>query len=114
MRGLYFLILSLGIIGCSHGTTSIRTAPIDANVFIDDKLAGKTPLEVSLKKQNHRLRIEKDGYITINDYISIVKRDSTILALAFFPFYSIFADDFKYTFKSAYEFDLKTKQETKK
>lgn len=114
MRGLYFIILSLTLIGCSHGTTTIRTAPIDANVFIDDKLAGKTPLEVNLKKQNHRLRIEKDGYTPINDYICIVRRDSKILALALFPFYSIFADDFKYTFKSTYEFDLKTKQEIKK
>jgi|JI9StandDraft_1071089.scaffolds.fasta_scaffold500548_2 hypothetical protein len=114
MRGLYCVILFSLLIGCSHGNTTIKTLPTEANVFINDQNVGKTPLNLNLKKQTHRLRIEKEGYIIVNDYITVVKRNSILLGVLLFPMYWIFADDFKYTFQSEYSFDLKPKEEVKK
>ena len=55
------------------GTAIIKSTPAMANIHIDDKLVGKTPLEQDLIIGTHRVIVSKEGYqsqektITINE-----------------------------------------------
>jgi formylglycine-generating enzyme required for sulfatase activity len=48
----------------THGTIKINTTPTGANVFVDGKAAGKTPVELgNMAPGNKTIRVEKDGYV---------------------------------------------------
>ncbi|MBC7195258.1 MAG: serine/threonine protein kinase, partial [Caldisericia bacterium] len=47
-----------------EGKLSIKSEPSGADVFIDGKLIGKTPLIINLKIGNYKVEIKKDGYLT--------------------------------------------------
>ncbi len=103
----HFLFVCLVLLsGCASATTMIRSTPPEATVFIDGHHVGVTPLELSLTKQSHRIRIEKNGYKPLTDYISVVERDPGLLVVILFPIYWVFADDFKYTFRPVYQYNL--------
>ena len=49
--------------GATTGALSVDSRPAGANVFIDDKLAGSTPIVVSaIAAGSHAVRLERDGY----------------------------------------------------
>lgn len=66
---LPMISLMLILTGCAtiiHGSTqsiSINSKPSYANVWIDNKFVGNTPICVDLKrKRNHCIRLELEGY----------------------------------------------------
>ena len=79
---LCIIAISITIIGCGtimHGSTqevSISSNPTEADVFIDDKDMGKTPINLNLDREHktQNLRVELDGYLpyemTINRKVS--------------------------------------------
>ena len=110
-RSCFVILICFALLsGCASATTMIRSTPPNANVFIDGQPVGVTPLELSLAKQSHRVRLEKAGYRTATDYISVVERAPGLLMVLLFPVYWIFADDLKYTFKPVYQFELQASE----
>lgn len=106
------LLMCLGACSaCATATTVVRSTPAGVNVFIDGEAAGITPVKVRLKKESHRILLEKKGYTSVTDYLSIEEQDPGLLVLLLFPVYWVFADDFKYTFKPAYDFELRAVQD---
>lgn len=63
------LLMTLLVAGCAE-TVTINTYPADATVFIDDQYLGQSPIEFSAPahhvKGSYRLRLEKEGYETVN------------------------------------------------
>ncbi len=55
-----------------ESSLKIHSEPEDAEVFINNKLCGKTPLEVVLPPGEHNLLIRKDGYCEIKDSVNIM------------------------------------------
>ena len=109
MKNIFCVIVSFLLIlvgGCSTASVRIRSAPSDANIFIDGNLIGKTPQEITLDKRTHALRIEKDGFDTISTYLSPELRDDGFLAVILFPLYWVWADDVKYELKKDNYFTL--------
>jgi hypothetical protein len=41
----------------------INTAPSGANVWVDDQLVGRTPLEHQVEPGSHEIRVESEGYV---------------------------------------------------
>lgn len=59
----------MNIVACTS-TTVIRSYPIGAKIYMDNKLVGKTPYEHTDRKWflgKQRIRIEKKDYETISD-----------------------------------------------
>jgi serine/threonine protein kinase len=52
-------------------TVMIRTQPSNATVSIDDRGIGSSPLQTLLPHGKHEIRIEKEGYKTLSDSISV-------------------------------------------
>jgi serine/threonine protein kinase len=52
-------------------SVSINTNPSSANVFIDEKLIGKSPVITKLVFGNHRIKIERKNYKTLKEVINI-------------------------------------------
>lgn len=59
------------------GVLSIDTIPSRSDLFIEEKLYGKTPKSTTLLGGNYDLKIEKEGYHTWQKTISIVEGKST-------------------------------------
>lgn len=85
----------------------ILSEPAGARVYIEGQYVGTTPVTVTLKKQTHAFRLEKDGYESLSDYLSVVLRGAGELTARLLGAYWIFADDTKYTFKDSYSFRLR-------
>ena len=100
-------IIFVGLIsGCGTASVMLVSDPPNADVFIDEHLVGFTPVKLTLKKETHRIRLAKDGCSPVNDYISPIEKDPATLVCLMFPLWQLFADDFKYTFKETYYFQL--------
>ena len=68
----------------ADGTLALQTQPPDANVTIDQKFVGKTPLEVQLSADiEHEIRISKAGYekISRSVQVSTGKRKTLVVEL---------------------------------
>ena len=59
------------------GVLSIDTIPSRSDLFIEEKLYGKTPKSTTLLGGDYDLKIEKDGYHTWQKTISIIEGKST-------------------------------------
>lgn len=73
MRTMTFLLAVLVFLaGCAE-TVGIRTHPPDAKVYVEDKYIGNSPAELRAQAHNiqkvYRVRLEKDGYQTVDDVI---------------------------------------------
>ena len=56
----------------SNGALSVASNPVGAEVFIDGRFAGRTPLSVaSLAAGDHRVRIVKDGYLENSRLVNV-------------------------------------------
>lgn len=53
------------------GTLKLDSNPVEANVYIDDELMGKTPLLIPVARGNHSLTVKMDGYETYKSSITI-------------------------------------------
>jgi hypothetical protein len=50
--------------GAATGALDVQSEPAGANVFVDGKLAGRTPVQVAtLDPGDHRVRVVKDGFL---------------------------------------------------
>lgn len=59
--------------GCSE-STQIHTQPADAFVYVNGRMLGKAPVELSVRswsvrRHAYRLRVEKAGYLTKETYL---------------------------------------------
>jgi len=73
-------------------TLKISTTPEGADIYIDNKYIGKTPITIELEKGKHKIELKKDGYkpniqdITLNDdmFLNVVLTEdiSKYLAIA--------------------------------
>jgi len=52
-------------------TVLFRTQPSNAGISIDDQQIGSSPLQTSLPYGTHEIRIEKEGYRTLTDSLSV-------------------------------------------
>ena len=51
---------------------TVRTDPVDAKVYLNDKLIGRTPIARSdIDPGNYKLRLEKTGYSGYSDQITV-------------------------------------------
>jgi len=50
---------------------SIKTTPADAELFLDDKLAGRTPADLEKRSGTYRIQIRKPGYRSATDTIEL-------------------------------------------
>ena len=55
------------------GTLKINSNPPNADVYVDNKYVGKTPLTIELNKGTYTIKISKDGY---DDYITKITAKS--------------------------------------
>lgn len=55
----------------ARGKLSV-SSNLKADVFIDGKAVGRTPLDVDLPAVSHRVEIKKDGYRTVSQQVAIV------------------------------------------
>jgi PEGA domain len=91
-----------GLVACTANTTLVRSTPPNASVFIDGNLVGVTPLSLGqLKMETHKIHLEKEGYVPVDDYVSLEHRHDMIA----FPDYWVNSND-RYTFKPVYDFTL--------
>ena len=63
---------------------NIQTEPAGANVFVgqrDEPMVGQTPLSITLPSGSHRIWIELDGYLTLENEIQIQRGQPFELAL---------------------------------
>jgi hypothetical protein len=74
----FLAVAALGIGGYfllwprNHGISlALDTSPQGARVFLDDEALGTTPLERKIDPGAHRIKIEKEGYITKSETITI-------------------------------------------
>ncbi|NOQ95858.1 MAG: protein kinase [Desulfobacterales bacterium] len=50
---------------------TIKTTPADAELFLDDKLAGRTPVNLEKRSGTYKIQIRKPGYRTATDSIEL-------------------------------------------
>ena len=63
-----------------YGTLIVDGSPVDANIYIDDKKVGTTPLVANdLLIGTHKVRLEKDGYDKQEKSIKIAEGQESIL-----------------------------------
>jgi hypothetical protein len=105
----FYALLALAplFLGCSTGRLKIVSSPPGAQVFIDGRPAGTTPLSLRLKKETHRIRLEKEGFLPVEDHISPIHRNPMLLPLVMILWSGTELDDGKYTFKNCYAFELR-------
>ena len=60
----------------------IESEPSDANVFINGKYAGITPLELQLKEGTYTIKIKKDGYKEYTKKITLKAGDSKEISVS--------------------------------
>ncbi len=54
-----------GVINTGNESVKIITNPSGANIFLDNKLAGKTPFTITMcKDEDHTILLRKEGYET--------------------------------------------------
>ncbi len=63
----------LDALASGPATLVLTSEPSDADVFIDGELAGTTPLDRPVIPGKHILRIQKDGYITLEREVTFVE-----------------------------------------
>lgn len=61
----------------STGILTIDSVPSNSSLYIDDKLYGKTPKNISLDEGKYDIKIKKDGYYTWEKTVSIKEGSST-------------------------------------
>jgi hypothetical protein len=81
---------------------SIKTTPPDAELFLDDKLAGRTPVNLEKRSGTYRIQIRKPGYRTATDSIelkaneereyNLVKLEKIKLSIAVGPAADVYID----------------------
>jgi hypothetical protein len=63
-----------------NGTLSVRTIPDGANVYVDDKFLGITPIfDSKINMGNKIINISKEGFSTINHRMSVIENQQVIL-----------------------------------
>jgi hypothetical protein len=67
------LLVALALLsGCVQRTVIIESEPTDAEVFLDGKLVGNTPVTLDFTYYgNHQIRIVKEGYTTLIGTLSL-------------------------------------------
>ncbi|MBQ3246828.1 MAG: SEL1-like repeat protein, partial [Alistipes sp.] len=63
-----------------NGSFYISSDPIMADIFVDGKKMGQTPLMLDLVVGKHKLILQKEGYVTIEKEIEIVEGKSLELS----------------------------------
>jgi serine/threonine protein kinase len=81
---------------------TIQTTPADAELFLDDKLAGRTPVNLEKRSGTYRIQIRKPGYRTATDSIelkanegreyNLVKLEKIKLSIAVGPAADVYID----------------------
>ena len=80
--GVGYVLVDRRSDGPSSGTLRVETEPSEAEVFLDDRLEGATPVTIPhVAFGEHDLRIEKPGYAPVHETITVAVREQT-LALA--------------------------------
>lgn len=63
---VFFLFSVFFLNGCVHRRLTIKSDPPGADIYFDDKLVGKTPLEFDFMwYAKHRIRLEKKEFETL-------------------------------------------------
>jgi hypothetical protein len=58
--------------GAATGVLDVQSEPAGANVYVDGRLAGRTPLQVAtLEAGDHRVRLTKDGFLENARLVSV-------------------------------------------
>jgi hypothetical protein len=87
-NALCAVVLSSALVASGCGTViygrteniPISSDPLGARVTVDDQYAGTTPITVELsRKVDHKVKIEKDGYVVYETTTSTERNDSAIL-----------------------------------
>ncbi len=63
----------------TSGKLNIISTPINAHVWIDDKLQGQSPLELKLFPGNYTIRLSKPGYNEYQENIQILPNKASII-----------------------------------
>ncbi len=64
---------------------SVTTNPDGATVYVDGKARGATPVEIAVAPGEHRVRIEKDGYLENSRQVSVAAGEASPLRVALTP-----------------------------
>lgn len=85
MRLLLFAAAILGLIGCIDRKLFIRTEPPGADVFVNGKLIGTSPVELSTPwSGTYGIEIRKEGFATVSDRKEIISKVYEIFPFDFF------------------------------
>ncbi|WP_164017842.1 PEGA domain-containing protein [Pyxidicoccus trucidator] len=71
------LVLAASLVGCAS-TTTIRSTPSGATVYVEDRRVGTTPLIYADRKTSFswvKLRLEKEGYAPVE---AVMRRDGSL------------------------------------
>ena len=112
MKRLYFLIaIALSaLFGCAtippasdtHQMVRLESVPTGANLYIDGKFVGNTPVKISISKATHRITLKHNDYKDLTKYIAPRPRSMVTHALTLgLTMYGEFD-----TLKSRYVFEL--------
>jgi hypothetical protein len=72
--------------GAATASLDVISEPAGANVYVDGKLAGQTPLQVSaLEPGDHRVRVSKDGYLENARIVTISAADTKLVNVKLTP-----------------------------
>jgi len=72
--------------GAATASLDVISEPAGANVYVDGKLAGQTPLQVSaLEPGDHRVRVSKDGYLENARIVSVSAADTKVVTVKLTP-----------------------------
>lgn len=63
----------------AFGVLSINTKPTDADIYLDGKLCGQTPLSTKITAEKHKIKILKDGYKSLIFDDVIIKEDESFI-----------------------------------
>jgi archaellum component FlaF (FlaF/FlaG flagellin family) len=74
----------------NYGLLTLRSDPLGADVYVNDTLIGKTPLdEYKIKTGINYIKIEKENYLTWENYIEITHMQKLIYVNLIRPFGSL-------------------------
>ena len=72
--------------GAATGSLDVISEPAGANVYVDGKLAGQTPLQMSaLEPGDHRVRVSKDGYLENARIVTVSTADTKLVSVKLTP-----------------------------
>jgi hypothetical protein len=72
--------------GAATGSLDVISEPAGANVYVDGKLAGQTPLQMSaLEPGDHRVRVSKDGYLENARIVTVSTSDTKLVNVKLTP-----------------------------